>query len=828
MASVRELLRRADRVAADRRALQAERRRLESTAPPEGLAATHDADRLRHGAAALSDWLARPEVAEDAAPAGALRPALLIASLTAAVLAVALATLHAWPWLVAIVPAVVAAVLDLRGRGRDGAERSAVARARRDDYRRTELPEPAAWTPDAVRDRLHELLEAARSRDAADAGERALADLRAREQDVAEAEEAVARERADLRTRLGVELDADDGAYALLIEALAAWWRARADATDAEARLNGVEADLAEEVARARRVLGRYGEDDADDPDVVARAVRDLGERQGRHDDAVRDRTEAQRRREEAEKNLVHLREARADVLRRVGLEDGEEARLDAALEVRAEAVKLERTIADLEARLDERLRRLGGRGDLAELSEAELRARSEELAPVAARAGELQERITETRTQVRGAMEGHDLTDALQRQDVARDALVSARDANRDAVVGAALAEAVRRETGDRARPETFGRADRLLNRFTNGALRLALDDESDPPAFRVRAGDGAERPITALSVGERIQTLVAVRVAFLEQDERYRLPLLLDETLGTTDDRRARTVVRAIADIAREGRQVLYFTAQRDEVAKWRDALDGSDVPFAAIDLEAVRRGDRAVRLPLPDRSDVPAHPEPPAPEEDQSYAAYGRALEVPALDPQHDGVADVHPYHLLDDVRDLHAVAALGAGRWGQLENLVRFEGPQLLPGGERSHRAAQAAARALDAALRLWREGHGAPVDRSALQASGAVSETFLDPVDDLARALDGDARALLEALEDRSVPRWRTASTEELRDHLEAHGHLPRREPPTRDELRARARAAVASELREGLLSVAVVERIVDALTASRSARSLRS
>ena len=63
----------------------------------------------------------------------------------------------------------------------------------------------------------------------------------------------------------------------------------------------------------------------------------------------------------------------------------------------------------------------------------------------------------------------------------------------------------------------------------------------------------------------------MAAVRVAFLEQDESARLPLLLDETLGTSDDGRAGAIIDSVIEIAREGRQVFYFTAQHDEVGKW-----------------------------------------------------------------------------------------------------------------------------------------------------------------------------------------------------------------------------------------------------------------
>ena len=63
-------------------------------------------------------------------------------------------------------------------------------------------------------------------------------------------------------------------------------------------------------------------------------------------------------------------------------------------------------------------------------------------------------------------------------------------------------------------------------------GSKPLALDNEEQ-----------RERTLDELSSGTRLQLLLAVRVAFVEQQERGpMLPLILDETLGNSDEHRAR----------------------------------------------------------------------------------------------------------------------------------------------------------------------------------------------------------------------------------------------------------------------------------------------
>jgi len=64
-----------------------------------------------------------------------------------------------------------------------------------------------------------------------------------------------------------------------------------------------------------------------------------------------------------------------------------------------------------------------------------------------------------------------------------------------------------------------------------------------------------------------------LSVRLAFVETREtNYRLPITLDETLTNSDDKRARAAIKTMTTLAAD-RQVFYFTAQQDEVGKWRE---------------------------------------------------------------------------------------------------------------------------------------------------------------------------------------------------------------------------------------------------------------
>src|SRR5690606_19838647 len=112
--------------------------------------------------------------------------------------------------------------------------------------------------------------------------------------------------------------------------------------------------------------------------------------------------------------------------------------------------------------------------------------------------------------------------------------------------------------ETRDQQLPDVFIRARQLFLRITNGAWRLDIGD-GETPAFRAfHTVSGMGHALDELSTATRMQLLLAVRLAFVESQEKEqggpRLPLLLDETLGTCDDARARAVMDSLLTLARD----------------------------------------------------------------------------------------------------------------------------------------------------------------------------------------------------------------------------------------------------------------------------------
>lgn len=814
-------------------------------------------DALDSGAQLLRRWLRAPGDA-GAATGEAMRRERRVRTLGMVAAAMLLAASLAGAWLaatafpgtrIAPVLGVALAVVALLILGllvripSEAADARAIHRAEFERLRleRFGVEGPGRWTENdvaAALDRLERRLvearmEAERARRLADAAERRIA--------LDPALDDLERRRAALAARLGVRPETDPGKLVWLTHGIVRWHEAAIEVAAAEAKLAAARAQLETALAEAWETIAPYGVRPTPARDAIgaaagtaqpsaggrslaavddfAAAVAELERAARAHEQASREAADARRRMAEADEEIAELEAERRALLERLGLGPDDEPTVRQWCERFDEYLEARERLAHATRRRQETLDRLshtpGYEPGLEDRDAGSLHDALEEVLREAEQATELQKRITSIETLVAQAKRSHDLEAALADLARAEDALRQARDRDTDAVVAGVLVDFLQRATRDQHRPEVFGRARDLFARITHGRYRLDFDD-GEPPAFRAYdAAVGIGRALDELSSGTRVQLLLAVRIAFAESRETGpRLPLLLDETLGNSDDERARAIMETAIALAADGRQVFYFTAQPDEVGKWRGVLAKyPGVPARFIDLAEVRRIARAgegTALPVVD----PPTTSVPAPG-GASYLEYGRILGVPPID-IHADPGTVHLWHLLDDPERLYRLLSLRVETWGALRNLVEYGGLALLGDDAETYARVEAAARALEAAVTAARIGRGRPVDRAVLVESGAISETFLDAVDALCRECLGDAARLIEALDQGRIARFRKSAREALRDYLERHGYLDPRDRLAPDQLRARVLAAAARDIDRGLLRADTVDRIIAA------------
>ena len=361
---------------------------------------------------------------------------------------------------------------------------------------------------------------------------------------------------------------------------------------------------------------------------------------------------------------------------------------------------------------------------------------------------------------------------------------------------------------------PRVFERARNHFSEFTHHNYELRLSKEAKSPRlFAVELSSGEGRELDELSDGTRAQLLLAARITFAEEVEHGQvLPLFLDEALDQSDPARFEAIVRGLGRVAQDqGRQIFYLTADPLDVDRIQDALakEGCTIA-AAIDLGLIRKQAASVSgtpaLRVGPRPTVPS----PA---GLSAEEYGAALSVPVFRPEH-GYAEQHFFYVLSDDLDLlHDFLLKGivhAGQWKTVSDTALAE--KL---GSRSISPREIAFRLdlLGVFCELWKQGRGRPVDRDALENSGALSERFLDDVVAIAKELDGNPETLLTMLETNKDPRlkgFRRSSADSLELYLRENGYLDDRPVLTEDELRLRALTTpAANELPEGIASECV-------------------
>lgn len=758
-----------------------------------------DVERLQRGIAALNSWLRSGDAPVAASSSSTLVPAAVAAGLIA--LAALLAGIIGQPLLLALilfapVPVVLALVM------RPRTPRTGRAEYARQEYVALGLEQPRAWNVEQVTAQADRLGQELRRQQLEQERAQRWAALEARwQQATNEYREAYQAWTSECES-LGIQ-PLEPAQLFLLAQNLDRWQQADARLAGARQLASDEREQFDALLAALNADLARAGYSPAADQESAQGYIDDLIDRVQRLREVRQKRDAAWRDLEQVIRpEIERLDRERARIFEQLSLPPDAEQTLSDWLEQRDEYLSAKRAVERAESALDQALTALGERADLAEREESELQDELESLTARAEEADELNRQIIEIETRVEQAKRAHDLERALAAEAAAVDVLRADREESYRLAAGWELADFVRRQTRDRDRPKVFHRARELFARMTRGRYVLQFADEPRP-AFR--AEDTTTKVIhelDELSSATRVQLLMAVRIAFVEEMEQGpMLPLILDETLGNADEHRAEAIIRAVCEICRTGRQVFYFTAQHDEVGKWRRLLaDYSDLPHNVISLAEARQ------LPEFDEPSVLVDLQPtvlgvPGPN-GADRLAYRQVLHVPEIDPRLDA-AGAHLWYVVDDLDALHRLLSMGISTWGQLETLVEFGGDYV---SSDVFERARARANILDAALRAYRVGRGRPVDRAAVLDSEAFTAAFIDRVIEQAEIVQGDAEVLLRRLDAGHVRRLRTDYIDAFRKYLLDEGYLDPEDPLSPGAIRARVYGEASGALQSGLIS----------------------
>lgn len=772
---------------------------------------------LRRGIEALSNWLRcpAPSTASPVTQPSPLTKLGILCGLLSLLSIAASVRLH-WGFAAGAVCAIASflAVIWLSPR-KPASEPASVdsAGVHRQTFEGLGLPGPANWTVESVAARLTELLEQLDRRLAQDGANQERAAHARRGEAVREAGVRLRAACDAFHERHGIAVTEPDRTWIrLLVQGIQAWQEAAKTHEEDEALAQAMARELSAACHECRGLFQAAGIELSEVRyDLASAWLKDL---------------EARRR------SWMELEENRRVLEERGPRLEGQRARLEAELNgcwarlglSPGDAVGLTRLLAEAEPfrNAEDALR-------LATLRVAETQERLGDATPLMDRglaqielelAGESQwqeqlrtltERIAGLEAEVRHASDGDDLSGKLEALGRASANLLAQEERNADLAVGRALVGWLREQARGVLAPGVLARARDLVTRFTNGRLIFEVEETADGPTFLASNAAEARRPVARLSSGERVQLLMAVRLAFLEESEERALPLMLDEVLASSDDERTRLIIQTVVEIARSGRQVFYFTAQGDEVAKWDATLSRAGVGHTFIDLGQVRNRIEAASNPLrPEPRPCAAVP----PVDGLSHREYGKRLGVPGVDPWDPELDNLHVWHVIEDPELLRRVLESGIERLGPLERLIRHSGYSLLGA---SREEVLCTGLAFKAACRAWRMGRGRPVTREVLQEAAGVSEVFRERVIELCASVGGDGRRLVEKLAAGTLRGWREKSTGELKDDLIHRGCIDESEPCSAEQIREAVAATLSREGGLDRVSRATVDRVIGSL-----------
>lgn len=755
-----------------------------------------DEPTVERASKALENWLASSPAEEDDGD-----KTFRVAITSAVLLAVAGGLLGVLVHPALFVFDLIAAGIAWYGyRSRNQTDSNDARATHRETFEGLGIEGPASWSESEVRERLNDLYDEIAAHRVANRREQIRDTLSADADELESKERALDERRDELRDQLGVAPDTTDVQILVIVKGILRWQESHDRVLGLRDKIETVDSQIDSVREKIRDELAEYDYDEVSDVAHATAHIRDLEDRKSTHEAAKEKIERADSAIEEAEGAISDLESEREEIFDKANLSPGDNDRLrnlcdqvddyEGTVKERDAAEHLvEKEETDLEDYPTYE-------PEHKERSAPDLRQEKRDLEETAEEYDDLSSEITTIETKIDEAKRSNEVEEALAEKERALNAVADQLEDDYDSMVGHVLTEHVRESTHETSRPEVFQRAGDILARITKGQYRLDIDEEANT----FRAYDTVKDrgyALDELSSATRLQVLLAVRVAFVEQQEQgIQLPLILDETLANTDDGKAEVIIESMIELAREGRQVFYFTAQGDEVARWLAALEDRDeVDHTVIDLANIQDTDGHVDIP--DLDNLADHPPAPPDTDGHDHEGYRDELGVPEFDPRQ-GAGNAHLWYIIEDVELLYRLLELGIERWGQLENLLERTDGAVITDDLDEVRRIERNGKALKAFVRAWQKGRGERIDRQVLRDSGAVSENFIDDVTELAKKHIGDAEEIITGLRNGEVDGFWEGKKDELEQYFEENGYIEPLDPLEPEEIRARVTQAFLS------------------------------
>jgi len=757
---------------------------------------------IQKGIDALSHWL------QEYQKVSGFPTWVPVAIMVVAILSAALTFL--W-WLIGLIGLIIVLGLAAYGqwKSKQNPENQS-AKVRKDDYGKTGLKPPEGWDIDSVKERLEELIEDLQETLWHERIEQGVKNRTGQLSDLQKQIKEVEETADDLKEKLSAlpELPFDDPQnytqlYWFIIQAKK-WHDANEEVAGLKKKLIRLKENLEAELSRCSNLFQSYNADQAEDAATANAIFRNLKQQEDKRREAQKGILDCTRIISE-KKGVIERKNSDLKVIYdKLKIPFGEKdevrdllARLDDFKEVKSEYQVNERLMSEKELAMQNHSKYAGERSWIDDLTLDESRDKYEDYEKSASNLESINGEIKEIETRVEDIKSDNTLENALKKRDEALLDLKHLYNENLSLITGQLLVDKLKSEIREQNRPHVFHQANRLFNQITKGRYEIKIDEKDDPEFIAYDTIEKVGKKLDQLSTGTRIQLLLSVRIAFVEtQESSIKLPILADELLANSDDIRAKAIIDALTEISKEGRQVFYFTAQADEVAKWQSYLSGiHGIDYKIfeltgnldeVDYHFDKQGISSISL----IQNVPKA-------DGLNYDDYGKVLNVKPYNLLLSKPTKLHLWYLLEDIELLRTCLTQGITRWGNLDSFLKYDGTidnldeDLLT---RLKEKVDVLERFQD----LYKQGRSKPIDRSVLEHSGAVSGNFIDAVSEKLDHLKGDPIKLLSSLRSSEVSGFRSNKVDELENYLIDVDYIDNKELLDKEEIQTRMQAFISN------------------------------
>jgi DNA repair exonuclease SbcCD ATPase subunit len=680
---------------------------------------------------------------------------------------------------------------------------------RQKDFTETGLKNPESWDVEGVSERLRELSNELQEAEWQEKIEDLIRDYQSKIEEKNIELDKIHEQTESLREKIGVLPGIDTGKlkdYSSLywfFHNAAKWHDSHQAIIAMEESIKAEEKEIEDLLGKINGLLKTYQLKEADSYAAAKALAESLGEKREKFNELTRDLDQAEkdagRINQEKEKTENNLKKIYA----RLNVDDGEKFKVKELTDKleKYNSLKIELMTAEqhvMKARDMMKDHPYYGEFEdtLEDLKTDEISTKIANYKLQADRFQEVNDTIVAIETKVGEAKRQHELETALAKKQEALENLEVKYRENASSIVGDLLADQLQSHLGEKNMPEVFREAQNMFRKVTRGRYELSVSGTSKPGFRAVDHLDGKNRSLDELSTGTRIQLIMSVRLAFIGQaEDEIKLPILADELLANSDSQRADAIIDALVEISREGRQIFYFTAQEDEVAKWKQKLeDEADIDHQVFVIE---QGGDLYNMDMQQGEifeGIRLYNEIPEPD-GLSYEEYGKVMGVREVNHVFAPVEQLHIWYLFDETERLFNVLKTGIENWGMLKSYLKDV--SVIEGFDNSEvRRLEQRASLVKRYLELARHGRNRPIDRQVLEDSGAVSDTFIDEVAEKLPGCNYDPEKLLEIIGS-EVSGFRNHKLEELEEYLISEGYIQNAEPLSSKEIRIKLLAHIS-------------------------------